>query len=125
MGKREVRQIRTAVVRLAGQPPGSPSGDDAQSKSRIRAAIRLVPGNAARWPDSSPTLITLQVDTTPREPTRPEVIPPCSRDGSERGGAVGQPGHRDRRAVVAVHLGTVVGEAVDEQQPAAPQPVRL
>src|SRR4051812_37555709 len=124
MGKREVRQIRTAVVRLAGHSAGEPSGDALQSNSRIRPAIWLVPGKTARWPDSSPTLITLPVAATRGEPTRAGAAPPCTR-GRTRGSSarvVGEPRHRDRRAVFAVHLRAVVGEAVDEQQPAAAQP---
>lgn len=47
MGKLEVRQIRQAVRKLSGHCRGSPSDVAAQSSSRIRRAISLVPGNVS------------------------------------------------------------------------------
>ncbi len=47
MGKREVRQIRLAVRRLAGQSRGSPSGELAHWYARIRRAISPSPGKVS------------------------------------------------------------------------------
>src|SRR5690349_23298993 len=41
IGKRELRQMLTAVARLCGQPPIGPSGVSSQRNSRTRAAISL------------------------------------------------------------------------------------
>src|SRR3569833_417674 len=119
MGKREVRQIRTAVVRLAGHSAGAPSGDAVQSNSRIRTAIWLVPGKTARWPDSSPTLITLPVAAARGEPTRAGPAPPSTRAGARSSArVVGAPRPRDRGAVFAGHRRAGGGEAVVEPQAA-------
>jgi len=47
MGNREVKQIRQAVRRLAGQSRGTPSGELAQGYARILRAISLSPGKAS------------------------------------------------------------------------------
>jgi hypothetical protein len=45
MGWREVRTIRTQVLRLYGQYSGGPSGVSDQSFSRMRALSSLFPEN--------------------------------------------------------------------------------
>src|SRR6266487_7016076 len=55
MGNREVRQIRQALCRLPDQPSGDPSGEDAQSKPAIGAAIELSPGNGEAGVRTTPS----------------------------------------------------------------------
>src|SRR5207244_12797739 len=45
IGKRDVRQRRTATRKLSGQPAGGPRSVVDQSKVRNRPAISLSPGN--------------------------------------------------------------------------------
>ena len=61
MGKREVRQMRQAVRRLAGQSGGSPTGEPAHGYARIRRAISPSPGKlSSAWPGLSPLFMRIR-----------------------------------------------------------------